>query len=71
MTAQDILDSPIWREVVDSVDNALIEEFRLASPADTDDVRDIAYRLGALSDIASELEDALRGHPSNLTAQKR
>jgi hypothetical protein len=56
MTAQDILDSTIWKETLERTHDNLIARFELLDPCDSENLGAIAYKLRALADIAQALE---------------
>lgn len=56
MSAQDILDSPVFKATFGEIEADLWTRFRAASPTDVEELRGIALRLWAIEQVRAELE---------------
>jgi len=55
-TAEDIVESPVWKDAMSEARARLIEDFESTPPGDSETLADIAYMLHALDTIRAHVE---------------
>ena len=59
MTAKEILESQVWKDTVTQMRGDLMGEFERVSPDDSDELRNVAYKLWTLNSVLWSLQRGL------------
>lgn len=59
-TAEDVLESSIWKEACARLDARLLKEWTTADPANVEALQAVAYRLGAFAFMVREMKRELK-----------
>ena len=65
-TAEDILESQIWKDAVQGLRVSLHDTFERTPPIDAEELVNVSYKLHALGMVVLELERGLRRPSINL-----
>lgn len=66
LTAEEVLQSTVWREAVERAHKRLVDQFERTDPKDSEALVDASYKLHALGVIIGELERELHKPSVNL-----
>jgi len=59
MTAEEIVNSEVWKRTVEKLQGRLVEQWRIAPPDDLDGLVDLSQRQRALREVIQTLEREL------------
>ena len=59
MTAKEILESQVWKDTVTQMRGDLMGEFERVPPDDSDELRNVAYKLWTLNSVLWSLQRGL------------
>jgi len=64
-TAEEIVDSEVWKNAMDGARDMLIEDFEATLPNETEALSDIAYQLNALQTMRFRIESRMKATSIN------